>query len=278
MANRTLVLYAYFEKDLSCVDNLKYFINVGYRDYLDFVFVVNGDECSVDIPIDRPNVKMIKRANSDYDFGAYYDALKGETLSEYDFFVFLNTSVRGPFLPLYCQYDNWTTPFLNMITSDVKLVGTTVNVCVHVRDTDLLNQQGFYCPFPHVQSQFFATDREALVYLLNDTPLFRQPPETDFHRFVTTREICMSLYILKKGWNINSIIPEYNGLDYRTILQNPNAFSTKHGGDPCYERALFGRTLHPYECIFIKTNRNLNKEAVDSISKYNMTINILHKK
>jgi hypothetical protein len=50
------------------------------------------------------------------------------------------------------------------------------------------------------------------------------------------------------------MLPEYNQIDYREALTDLNP--TSREGDSGFEHSYFGRSAHPYESIFIKTNRN----------------------
>ena len=68
-------------------------------------------------------------------------------------------------------------------------------------------------------------------------------------------EVKLSQLIKKQGWNLKSLLPEYNAIDYRVPHQDINP--TSNQGDPCFKDAYFGRTIHPHEIIFIKTNRDL---------------------
>ncbi len=65
----------------------------------------------------------------------------------------------------------------------------------------------------------------------------------------------MSQTIIRSGRNIRCLLPEYNTVDYRKHHIDVNPTST--GGDPCYEGGYFGRTMHPFEAMFVKTNRNI---------------------
>ena len=48
--------------------------------------------------------------------------------SQYRYIVWLNSSVRGPFLPAYLRGKmHWTAAFTSRITDSVKLVGSTIN-------------------------------------------------------------------------------------------------------------------------------------------------------
>lgn len=264
-----LVIYCYYEKDGMYKDNLKFFLKNGIKNDIDYIFVING-HCTIPIP-QLNNIKIIYRENSDYDFGAYSDAIKITNINYYKYFFFINTSVRGPFLPPYIK-TCWTQSFIDLLQNDVKLVGTTINIL----DRDPMYSQeanvfksltGFEQPYTHVQTQMFAMDNECLSFLIN-RHFFNQEVETNFVNFIALREILMSQIILKNGWNIACLIPEYQNIDYR--LQKKDINPSSRNGDPNYTSACFNRTIHPYEVIFIKNNRYLLQNEVDSLTNHFM--------
>ena len=86
---------------------------------VDYIIIVNGNKCSVDFQ--GYNVKVIFRENIGYDFGAYTHALEIQS-RPYDYYIFMNSSVRGPF---GCANDalchGWPQKFISLISDDVKL-------------------------------------------------------------------------------------------------------------------------------------------------------------
>ena len=69
----------------------------------------------------------------------------------FKYFVWLNSSVRGPFLPAYHPAGlHWTTAFVRKLRGDVKLVGSTINC----GGAYALSAQQ-----PHIQSYAVATDQ-----------------------------------------------------------------------------------------------------------------------
>ena len=235
-------IYAYYEKNAEYKENFLYFLENGILDHIDYYFVMNGDY-SVSVP------------NIGYDFGAWSHALAKINISRYDYVFFMNTSVRGPFMKDGSR--DWTKPFLDLFRDDVKLVGTTINILdlasigVGIREhVPCVN--ALVCP--HVQSMFFVLDREALAFLSSKN-FFDEDEiiKLDFHQVIGKKEVGMSWHILQNKWNIASILPEYQNIDYRLVKKDING--TSRSGDGYYENAYFGRTLHPYEVIFFKTNR-----------------------
>jgi hypothetical protein len=262
MQPKIIVIYSYYQKNDEYVKNLEFFINNGIYNDIDYIFCINGKECSIDLP-SGPNIKILKRDNIDYDFGAYSDALKTININLYDYIFFINTSVRGPFIPQQERLKMaWTEPFLKLFINDVKLVGTSINIFSpnHIdSNVQVLIDKGYELPLSHIQSQMFVLNKESLNFL-NSKGFFNQSNETDFNRFIMLREVLMSQLILKNGWNINCILSKYKDLDYRTLKTNIN--TTSVDGDPYYPGAYFGESIEPYDVIFIKTNRNVSPQKI----------------
>jgi hypothetical protein len=139
-----------------------------------------------------------------------------------------------------------------MISGDVKLAGATINT----HAWDKFN--------PHVQSYVFVLDYVGLQYLLK-CGLFDREYDT-FSDVILHQEIGMSKLILEGGWNINCLVKGYRNIEYRGLNTHFNP-SNKLGTDIVYEGdRCFGREIHPYNVIFMKTNRNVALEAVESLA------------
>jgi hypothetical protein len=262
--NNILILYCYYEKNNIYKNNLELFLKLGLNDECDYLFIING-ELSVKIP-DKKNIKVLFRKNEDYDFGAYYYALTTIDINKYYYYFFINTSVRGPFIPTYTNI-KWYQPFINLLINDVKLVGTTINILNNNSNESntFYNITKFTKPYTHVQSQMFAMNLECLKYLISKK-IFENNDYNNYIEFIAIKEILMSQLVLKNNWNISCILPEYQNIDYR-LLKNDINFSSLNG-DPNFTNSCFGRTIHPYETIFIKINRNISINEVNSISNY----------
>lgn len=260
--NNTLIIYCYYEKNEDYKQNLLYFLNFGIIDTNDYIFIINGHS-TVEI-IENNNIKVNYRNNIGYDFGAYGEVLKSIDLNNYKYYFFINTSVRGPFLPNYIKI-NWTQPFLDLFKDDVKIVGTTINLCNYkgLPYKNILDEQNYYI---HVQSQVFVVDYECLIFLISKG-IFDINTENNFEKIIVLKEVKMSQLILKNNWNISCLLPEYQNFDYRTL--NVDFNPTSQNGEMNYLNMYFNRTAHPYEVIFIKMNRNLLNNQINSISTFN---------
>jgi hypothetical protein len=65
------------------------------------------------------------------------------------------------------------------------------------------------------------------------------------------------------------MLPEYNKPDYRSLTHEINPSARE--GDSGFEHSYFGRTVHPYEAMFIKTSRNTSSETYLSQLAYSMS-------
>src|SRR5439155_21004241 len=154
--------YAYYETSHS-IKNLEYFSKIGITNNEDilYVIIINGHKCSIELP-NYNNCIVLKKDNTGFDFGAHYFGI--QYLKEkfkcdvnefpYDYFIFLNAGVIGPFLPSYYPNDlHWINIFTSKINDHVKLIGTTI-VCLPPYDS------GGYGP--RIEGFCFGTDKIGL--------------------------------------------------------------------------------------------------------------------
>jgi len=241
---RKLCIYAYYEKDDEYKRNLEFFLTHGIVPSMHYLIVVNG-QSSVSVPR-LPHVRVVFRENTGFDFGGFAHGLSMISKDNYDYFFFVNSSVRGPYgYPKENVVSTWSDKFVDLFRQkDVHLVGCTINVYVQKKGP----------PRTHVQSYVFVLDREGLD--LVQPHVFSSLTHT-MKDTISEKEVGMSQYLLRHGWNISCLAKMYQGYDYRTVAYNFNLSSEKHGGDPCYQGAYFGGTLDAREVVFLKTNRGI---------------------
>jgi hypothetical protein len=248
--NRYVCLYAYYEKNDEYRNNLIFFLeNGGIRKDVDYYIIING-KSTVDIPT-YSNVNIIHRENKGFDFGAWQSVIKNNIKRPYDYYIFINSSVEGP----YSVGSSWLEHFLVLFKKDnnVKLVGTSINILESTWG-DMKSIHGTKPPYSHVQSMFFILNNEGFNYLysigfFDDEHILNE--KNDMSYMIINKEIMMSQLILKKNWNINSILSKYRDIDYRSLTHNINT----SGEDPYYKGAYFGNTITPDEVIFYKGYR-----------------------
>lgn len=144
---KTLVLYVFHEYN----ERVRHFIEncIFESTDVEFMIIVNNANLSPD-SIDGvpPYVKTLFRENLGYDFGGWSDALLTDSIyNNYDNFIFVNSSVIGPFLPSYFT-GKWTDVYINGLQGNTKLFGSTINtICEPAKQT-------------HVQSYIFSMGKE----------------------------------------------------------------------------------------------------------------------
>ena len=266
MIKSTAVIFHYFERNSTYKNNLIYFLAVAVHDPADYYIIISG-ECSVSLP-EYPNVTYIKSKNWNNDFGGYIKYINEYFKSSYEYFIFINSSVRGPFLPSYVE-ENWTDILVGRLKFDVHLVGSSINILPESSPYSgmFFEKYNYSGPYAHVQTTAYALTNEAIQYLI-DIDFYDVRDELSKNDVIVSYELRLSQEIIRNGWNISTILPVYGDIDYRNISNIYDNFSARTG-DVLYDSAFFGRTLSPYECLFIKINRNMICET--ELASYTFT-------
>jgi lipopolysaccharide biosynthesis protein len=240
------VIYNYYEKDENYKNNLQFFLDNGILEEVDYYFVINGNY-SIEFP-KKSNIKIYHRDNKGYDFGAYSYVI--DKLKIYDYYIFMNTSVKGPYLK---DESKWYNKFLPLFSENVHLVGTSINICT--LPTICIDPKTEKTVNPHVQSMFFVVDKKYFNELKNEN-FFNENEINNmtFSELIRKKEVGLSEIAIKKGYNINCILSKYKNLNYNTMNEDINP--TSINGDSYFKGKYFGETIDPYEVVFFKTNRD----------------------
>ena len=229
-----LISYVYYETPMA-IENLSFFIKNGivFDKNVVYNFIIKSKKLSVNIPKYK-NINIYKTENNGYDFGGYSNSLSRININDYDYFIFLNDTVRGPFLPRYVN-NSWYSLFVNLLNDNIKLVGSSINLA----SNETFNK--------HIQSMCFATDIIGIKLLIknkifNEKENIKYLKEKGKWNYILKYEIGMSNVITKAGYNISAL-----------QLSN-NCKQIKHN-DIHFENKYFNITLNPLEIMFIKTNR-----------------------
>lgn len=245
-----LVVYHYYEKDDLYRDNFIFFLTRAWRSDLVFIVLISGDT-SVELP-SKPNIRYIRTENSGHDFGSYATVIDDPAFDAHDRFLFVNCTVRGPFLPPYDR-QCWTRPFLSLLQGDVHLCGSSINILHDSRPFHQHYQAAHPDdpqPYSHVQSSVHAMTRDCLD-MLRHSGFYARLPSLTKDEAVVEAEIGMSQRVKAAGWNLSCVLPAYQGIDYRLAHGEINK-ATKTG-HPQTAGAYFGFSLHPFEPVFVKT-------------------------
>lgn len=260
MTFKTVVVYHYFEKDSVYRDNLIFFLANGVHSDAYFYIIISG-ECSVPIP-SLENVTVIRTRNWNHDFGGYIQFVRDHFSENYEYYIFINSSMRGPFIPSYVD-GIWNNYFTSKLEGDIKLVGASINTMPsNCQITEnFYNKFGYPVSFPHVQTTAYALTKEAMLYLIR-LGFFDVRMQLTKEEVIVDYELRLSQEIIRNGWNIGTILPLYKDIDYRNIQNEYPNFSSRNG-DVLYSGCFFGRSITPTEGMFVKTNRNM-------INKYDL--------
>jgi hypothetical protein len=247
LSHKTLVLYVFHIYN----KRVKHFIeNAVFEDnYVDFMIICNDPN----IVFDHPNyVKVLYRNNIGYDFGGWSEGLFTDDLyKKYQYFVFVNSSVSGPFLQKYPPSTKWTDIFVNRLTDKIRLFGCTINA------TGLPPPETIYNHLnpAHVQSYLFCINYETLMYLIECDVFGLTNMAKSFNEAIG-REVRMSSKILEvDGWNIGCMMNYYEGVDFSFATKKKTDYNHDFFQEDTMYSKYQGIFWNLEELIFVKGNR-----------------------
>jgi hypothetical protein len=203
--DRTIAFYCYFEQDQIYMNRLKFFLEVGVKetDPIDYVFIIQGEKTNVTFP-NYTNIRIVKRPNDCYDFGAYGDTIPRigglEEIKKYKAVMFINPSSSGPILPKYWPKSiHWSNVFTSRLKDGIHAVSTSVSC-----PPNNVNQvRGFG---PHSESFAIAITPHALeLGLKNDVFSCKNG-----HRHaIRTGETLLSRILIANKLNLENLLLKY---------------------------------------------------------------------
>lgn len=248
---RTLVIYVYSGTDPEYEENLRFFLREGVKegDGVTYIIALQHGTGLHDLdptPVLPPNARFVNHPNHCFDIGTVAWVLENHVPDPraFNYFIWLNSSVRGPFLPAYHPRDvHWSTAFTRKLTGDVKLVGSTINC----GGAYALSAQQ-----PHVQSYAVAMDQVGLDVIKRKGSVLQC--HKDMAEMVTLSEIGMSKAVLEAGYNLDCLMLRYQGVDWRdSRAQGCNA-----GRNPIQESFYDGVNADPLEVLFVKVKNSMH--------------------
>lgn len=173
--------------------------------------------------------------------------------SRYAHFVFVDSSVRGPFLPRYMHRPRqrkgnqnrfaapqptqpWTSVFTDRLSDEIKLVGRSVSC-----EAEL-----------HVQAPVWATDRVGLQLLLEQGVL---ECATDAETARERHELGATRAMVGAGYGVDCLMLRYRGLNMTRVreLEMP----CMAGDNPSIPLLNDGLPINPLEVVFVLANPHL---------------------
>lgn len=251
---RVFVNYAFAERPAS-KRNLNFFLRQGVTNpeeeagySVDYGIVVNG-HCSLEVCMNplqfvrnkkTVSVKVMHRENVGFDFGAHTAMLHAldEEQRSYDYYIFLNAGVTGPFIPSYMpKWWHWTQAFVDKLQGKVGIVGTSI-VCLHPTD----NGGG-----PRVEGFAFGMRRDALQIARTRGTSFQQHP----NKLAAVRqgEYNLTTVLSNNGFEIDTLLMSYQGKDWN----EESEWTCNDNKHPSRPNSYFGISMHPLETLFHKS-------------------------
>ena len=259
------VLYAFSDTDPEYTSNLEFFVAecARQKDKSDYYIIINTNGPLPQLPpLVGIRAKYLLHENVCFDWGAFGWAIRNGfvRVTKYTHFVFVNSSVRGPFVPTYVR-ESWTQLLLSALSDDVKLVGPTIS-CEAASSKGLLKRNN-----PHVQSYTVGTDRIGLGVLLQ-SDVFEC--RDDIQETIFYSELGVSKAILDAGYNIASLMTRYVGVDWRNMTN----WQCNSGANPYVLNANDGASLEAFEVMFVKVKGHLLQQkwpymvSADKVTKW----------
>ena len=249
---KTAVVYHYYEANSKYKDNFVFFLNTAILDELDYFIYISGT-CTANL-IKRKNIKYRYIENKNNDFGGLLEFNKEFKLVDFSTYIFINCSVRGPFVANYFQ-EKWYKIFSSKLSKDMLLVGSSINILpTSTKHSELFSKNyNFSPPYIHVQTAAYALSKKGYK-ILSKYGFFDENRQLEKNEVICRYEILMSQIFFNNGFSIGSILPtqeEFIGNKHNKILEE-----TSNNGDLLFKSAFFGRSISPLEIVFIKTNNN----------------------
>jgi hypothetical protein len=235
--NKLLVLFVFHIYN----DRVQKFIeNCIFKDEnVDFIIISNNYNEKFYYP---DYVNFVLRDNIGYDFGGWSDGLLINNLyKNYDNFIFVNSSVIGPFLPKN-YIGKWTDIYLNGLQNNIKLFGSTINTC-----SDPLYKS-------HVQSYIFSMNKETLEFLIKCEIFSITNYAKTMQEAILNKEVLMSRRIIDNKWNIGSLLNYYKDVDFTFNEKKPEDYNIIFLDDIMFIN-FKDIIWNMNELVFIKGNR-----------------------
>lgn len=241
---KILILYVFHEYN----NRVNFFIeNALFQDDdINFLFICNNMKTNINLP---PYVKLIKRENIGYDFGGWsHGLLLDELYKRYDYFIFVNSSVLGPFLRK-SFVGKWTDIYINGLKDNIKLFGSTINC-----DFDPVNKA-------HVQSYIFSMNLETVEFLMEHEIFSTTNYAKSFCEAIWNKEVLMSRLIIRNGWNIGCLFKQLNDVDFTFKYKTLSEYGNRHFND-IMNSYYYNKLWTEYDIVFVKGNRKINYRSI----------------
>lgn len=165
-----------------------------------------------ELPALPSNARYVHHENRCYDWGTIGWLLQSGQVdtSPYTYFIFMNSSVRGPFLAPYSRkLVRWQHLLTHKLNDRVKLVGPTIS-CEGSPYQGNVGAE--WRTNPHVQSYVVATDQVGLQVWLQDENVFKC--WDSMWDVIWHGELGSSLAMLNAGYDLDCFMTRYQGVNW----------------------------------------------------------------
>lgn len=244
----TLVLYVYNAADEEQRSNFAFFVRWGMQadDGTTYRIILTRGPGVLPLasePALPPNAAYVRTDACVGTWGAL-GAVKAELpLAASQYYVVVDSSVRGPFIPGYAQHAlHWTEAFTSRLGPRVGLVGAAISCEGAPRGGDAA---GEWRANAYVLPYAWATHQRGWELLRADPQVFRCHADAWDARY--HGDSGASLAVLRAGLNLDCLLTRYQGVDW----VQKSSWRCNERVRPDAEMTYDGVSLTPYETVFV---------------------------
>lgn len=249
--NPTLVIYIYLAIDFEHEERFQYFVRAGIAadDGVEYRMVV-ADPTSANslgsLPSLPNNAKyLLPTGNNTCNntWGAIASVQQQLALASYTYIVVVDSHALGPLLPAYAaSVMHWTEVLTGKLSNDTKLVGSYIS-CEGYPRNGVPDEEWRLNPYvlPHT----WATDQVGWDLLASKSNVFQCYDGYWERRY--NSDLAASLAMLNAGYNIDSLLLRYQGVDWRNTVN----WECNSRIRPDRVNLYDGIMASPYEVVFV---------------------------
>ena len=246
LVEKTLVLYVYNAEDEEQERSFAFFLRYGITESQPTYRIIVTDGPSVKafprLPSLPSNAQYLRTSLCTTTWGAIDAVIRVLNVHEYDYFVVLDSQVRGPFMPSYVTNMHWTEVFTKKLQGKVKMVGSILSCEGAPKDG---NAAGEWRGNPYIRSHAWATDAAGFERLMGQKGVFRCHKNKWDARYHSDAGAALAMF--RSGWTIDSLMSRYQGIDW----SSPATWQCNQRVPPDLEWHYDGISLNPYEVVFV---------------------------
>ena len=162
----------------------------------------------------------------------------------YDAFIFVNSSVIGPFLTDGFE-GHWTDIYINGLKDNIKLFGSTINTLKMPKNK------------AHVQSYIFSMKKETLEYLIQCKIFDNENCVKTFKDAIWKKEVLMSRKIISNNWNIGSLMKRYQNVDFTFKSKPKSQYPKKLWLGNVMKQQYYNKLWSLTDLVIVKGNKGI---------------------